>query len=181
MPFTEKVMRKKLYKVGKSWVVGGVCAFALTASFALATPSVLGDSSVPDVSANNVQSASDNTTDTQQNTTVTEENDKVQSAATNDNVTTAASDTTQSADNNVTKNSQMIMHLIMKKSITNKMKSLKPMLLAKMRNQQLLQLTLILLKRQLTKHNKLAASTLKKTVVGIIILMMAKMLKVYQR
>lgn len=102
MPFTEKVMRKKLYKVGKSWVVGGVCAFALTASFALATPSVLGDSSVPDVSANNVQSASDNTTDTQQNTTVTEENDKVQSAATNDNVTTAASDTTQSADNNVT-------------------------------------------------------------------------------
>lgn len=89
-------------KVGKSWVVGGVCAFALTASFALATPSVLGDSSVPDVSANNVQSASDNTTDTQQNTTVTEENDKVQSAATNDNVTTAASDTTQSADNNVT-------------------------------------------------------------------------------
>ncbi|MBZ1514772.1 glycoside hydrolase family 70 protein [Leuconostoc mesenteroides] len=102
MPFTEKVMRKKLYKVGKSWVVGGVCAFALTASFALATPSVLGDSSVPDVSANNVQSASDNTTDTQQNTTVTEENDKVQSAVTNDNVTTAASDTTQSADNNVT-------------------------------------------------------------------------------
>nr|WP_274377742.1 glycoside hydrolase family 70 protein [Leuconostoc mesenteroides] len=62
----------------------------------------MGDSSVPDVSANNVQSASDNTTDTQQNTTITEENDKVQSAATNDNVTTAASDTTQSAVNNVT-------------------------------------------------------------------------------
>ena len=93
MQSAQWIIRKYLRKRIAVCVTIAVCAFALTASFALATPSVLGDSSVPDVSANNVQSVSDNTTDTQQNTTVTEENDKVQSAATNDNVTTAASDT----------------------------------------------------------------------------------------
>ncbi|GMA70218.1 glucosyltransferase-S [Leuconostoc litchii] len=89
MTFKEEVLRKKLYKVGKNWVVGATCALAVGLTFALSAQSVSGDSNI--VSTTDIQKS-----DT---TITTDDNQKEKLASpTTDNSATAENGTNGSAE-----------------------------------------------------------------------------------